>query len=105
LKQSSPENEFWTGSVQREKNVTNYLHAYRNRTNLPCVVCQGLKCGPFEQDFTDFGWNFAIRILELEGERERERERERVKSETVKIGGKRPFILRIRPKYVIRTKC
>jgi len=55
-----------------KKYVTNYLHAYRNRTNLPCVVCQGLKSGPFEQDFTDFGWNFAVRILGLEGgERER----------------------------------
>jgi len=78
-----------------KKNRTNYLHAYRNRTNLPCDVCQGLKCGAFEQDFTDFGWIFAVRILGLEGERER------VKSETVKMGGERPFILRMRSEYVI----
>jgi len=71
LQQSSPENEFRIDSVQRKKNGTNYLHAYRNRTNLPCDVCQGLKCGAFEQDFTDFGWIFAVRILGLEGERER----------------------------------
>jgi len=52
-----------------KKNGTNYLHAYKNRTNLPCDICQGLKCGPFEQDFTDFGWIFAVWILGLEGER------------------------------------
>lgn len=28
---------------------------------------------------------------------------EKVKSETVKMGGELPFILRIRPEYVIRT--
>jgi len=70
LQQSSSENEFRIDSVQRKKNGTNYLHAYRNRTNLPCDVCQGLKCGAFEQDFTDFGWIFVVRILGLEGERE-----------------------------------
>jgi len=30
-----------------------------------------LKCGAFEQDFTGFGWIFAVRILGLEGERKR----------------------------------
>jgi len=40
-----------------------------NRTNLPCDVYQGLKCGPFEQDYTNFGWIFAVQILGLEGER------------------------------------
>ena len=83
----------------RGKNRTNYLHAYRNRTNLPCDVCQGLKCSAFEQYFTDFVWIFAVRILRLEGKREK------VKSETVKMGGEQHFILRIRPKYVIHTRC
>jgi len=39
-------------------------------SNLPCDVYQGLKCGPFEQDFTDFGWIFSFRNLGLAGERE-----------------------------------
>jgi len=43
------------------------LHAYKNQTNLPCDVCQGLKYGAFEQDFIEFGWIFAVRILGLEG--------------------------------------
>jgi len=56
-----------------------------------------LKCGPFEQNFTNFGWIFVVRILGLEGERNK------VKSETVKMGGELPFILQIRPEYVIQA--
>jgi len=32
------------------------------------MFIKGLKCGPFEQDFTDFGWIFSVRNLGLEGE-------------------------------------
>jgi len=72
------QNKYWVflefifriASVQKIKKMVQITCMYReNRTNLPCDVYQGLKCGPFEQDYTNFGWIFAVQILGLEGER------------------------------------
>jgi len=68
LQQYSPENEIPVASVEKKKNGTNYMHSQGNRTNLPCDVYEGLKCGPFEQDFTVVGF-FRFEIWDRGRER------------------------------------